>query len=62
MRKLFFLLLSIWLSGPSSAQTSYMMSFDPGDFTIDASGWRGGVYAVRGVSSDGIRTAKIHVK
>lgn len=35
---------------------------DDGLFTIDASGWKRGVYAVRISSSDGIRTAKIHVK
>ena len=38
MRKLFFLLLSIWLSGPSCAQTSYTMSFDPGDFNLSQNG------------------------
>ncbi|MBO6058768.1 MAG: T9SS type A sorting domain-containing protein, partial [Bacteroidaceae bacterium] len=31
-------------------------------FTIDASGWKRGVYAVRVSSTDGVRTAKILVR
>lgn len=46
----------------STGRTLQTSRSDDGRFTIDASGWRSGVYAVRVVSSDGIRTAKIHVK
>ena len=38
------------------------MNMKKDGLTINASSWRSGVYAVRVVSSDGIRTAKIHVK
>lgn len=50
------------MAGVSTGHTLQTSRSDDGRFTIDASGWRSGVYAVRVVSSDGIRTAKIHVK
>ncbi len=54
--------MTMMVSDVSTGRMVLTSRSDDGLFTIDASGWKRGVYAVRISSSDGIRTAKIHVK